>query len=62
MALYRHYGLTFYQLLSAMSILPPHFCEIFSVDSRCVPGMQRFLYSKLDMNFDYLFRSSYMPV
>ncbi len=28
--------------LSAMSILPPHFCEIFSGDSRCVPGMQRF--------------------
>ena len=34
MALYRHYGLTFYQLLSGMSIHPAHFCELFSVDNR----------------------------
>ena len=34
MALRRHYGLTFYQLLSGMSIHPAHFCELFSVDNR----------------------------
>ena len=34
MTLRRHYGLTFYQLLSGMSIHPAHFCELFSVDNR----------------------------
>ena len=34
MALCRHYGLTFYQLLFGMSILPAYFCELFSVDNR----------------------------
>ena len=34
MALRRHYGFIFYQLLSGMSIHPAHFCELFSVDNR----------------------------
>ena len=39
--------------------------EYFSHAAACIIGVQLndcFLLRKLDMNFDYLFRSSYMPV